>query len=259
MNTLQQGATLATGPILTLDDIQNFDASTSGVLIGKGLGLIPVPGIVDQKFNAFGRVGRLAVAMAATNSTLGWGIGEDTVAVIQNAQLTVLGPPYAESVVVLDFTHALPTNIDTLVADGGFRASGIQLSYLQAGDIYDMANRTYTMNPGRTDVGIATDVPGSAVSRLFSYNAVYDALTGVQDWGPDSYATAINMQIGVDGPPTAGSTTTATGTLWHFYAVMGAGVVEPTTSLFGPVDGWYQYGFTNVRVDIRPFSATYQY
>jgi hypothetical protein len=244
---------------LTLDDLDAYSNSPAGVLVGKGLGLIPVAGIVDSMFNGGGNIGRLAVAMAATHTTLGWGIGEDTVAVMQNTQMTVLGPPYAESVMVLDFTNTLPTNIDTLVADGGFRASGIQLSYLQAGDVYDMANRTYTMNPARTDVGVQTDDPAPAISRLFSYNAVYDTLTGVQDRGPDAYATAVDMQIGVGGFPALGSTTTQVGTLWHFYAVMDAGVQEPTTSLYGIVEGWPQYGFTNVRVDIQPFSVTYQY
>lgn len=94
----------------TADDVQ----------FGSGLGLLPGV-LVDQHFAERGRIGRLAMAIAARPELLGVGIDEDTAVVVERDRLRVIG---AGGVYVLD---------------GSEQAAGLRFHLLAAGDTYQLS------------------------------------------------------------------------------------------------------------------------
>ncbi|MCK6443826.1 cyanophycinase [Elstera cyanobacteriorum] len=110
-----------------------------GKTIDKGLGFLTDGWFVDQHFLARGRFPRALAAMQATGMTKGFGVDEDTAAVVRAGKLEVIG----YSGVVL---------LDTSAAKGGtnaapFSIQGAKLSYLDRGDSYDFKTGAILPNP----------------------------------------------------------------------------------------------------------------
>ncbi|MCX7696168.1 MAG: cyanophycinase [Bacteroidales bacterium] len=78
-----------------INDPESFPIVKNGLIIGKGLGILPDNMIVDTHFSQRGRQGRLlrAVEYLAGNNTEMWGIGvdEDTAAILSADELRVVG------------------------------------------------------------------------------------------------------------------------------------------------------------------------
>ncbi|TAG78167.1 MAG: cyanophycinase [Betaproteobacteria bacterium] len=108
--------------------------------IAPGLGFVGEEVFVDQHVLARGRFARMLPAMAAAKVTYGVGIDENTALVVtakRNAE--VIG---ASGVVVID------TSKTTRDADEPrFNLRGARVSYLERGDLIDLAKRTIVASP----------------------------------------------------------------------------------------------------------------
>jgi cyanophycinase len=113
-------------------------AEARGVSLANGLGFFS-GGLVDQHFLKRGRIGRALIALyAVPRFSLGMGIDEDTAVVCRGDSLEVLG---SSGIVVIDVAAAKAAGTLTWSTDGGFRARGIILHYLEEGDRFDLAAR----------------------------------------------------------------------------------------------------------------------
>jgi len=120
-----------------------------GVSLSNGLGFFS-HGLVDQHFLKRGRVGRLIMALYALPKVwLGVGIDEDTAAIYHAGTIEVLG---SSGVLVIDVTAAKAAGNFTWSTDGGFKAKGIILHYLEEGDRYDIATKTPLPLPERKPI-----------------------------------------------------------------------------------------------------------
>jgi cyanophycinase len=109
-----------------------------GVSLSNGLGFFS-GGLVDQHFLKRGRIGRTLIALYAIRQfSLGIGIDEDTAAVCQGDTVEVLG---SSGILVVDVAAAKAAGDFTWSNDGGFKAKGIILHYLEEGDRFDLATR----------------------------------------------------------------------------------------------------------------------
>ena len=129
----------------------------------RGLGLLGAGWLVDQHAFSAGRFAEILVAMRQLGVARGLVVGANTAAVIEDGRLEVVG---AEGVLVIDLSESLdgsgsrgesgsrsgpegrsgseggglPGSVQ-----GGFRLSGVRLSYLEHGDRLDM--RTLRVEP----------------------------------------------------------------------------------------------------------------
>lgn len=113
-----------------------------GKTVDKGLGFLTGGWLVDQHFLARGRFPRALAAMQATGLTLGFGVDEDTAAVLRQGQMEVVG----YSGVLL---------LDTRTAKGQaapFAMTGAKLTYLDRGDRFDFKTQTVLPNPVKDPV-----------------------------------------------------------------------------------------------------------
>ena len=168
----------------------------NGVVDGKdvapGLGFIGDDVFVDQHLLARGRFGRMLPAMLAKGYTLGLGIDENTAAVVgPTRDVTVIG---YRGALVLDLAGA-----STDKSKPGFNLANARISYLDSGDRFNLATRTYTPGPGKEPVDrqyvehrppiFYTDILGNtAVADLLEklVDSDLQRAVGVAFEGPDS-------------------------------------------------------------------------
>jgi cyanophycinase len=113
-----------------------------GVHIRGGMGFFPAA-MLDQHFLARGRIGRLLVAVLATDSLpLGLGIDENTALVVDGDTSFVAG---ASGVVVVDGRQAQRT--------GPHRGSGLRVTLAGTGDALDL--RTFEVRNGEAKQALA--------------------------------------------------------------------------------------------------------
>ncbi|MFY8106716.1 MAG: cyanophycinase [Elstera sp.] len=112
-----------------------------GKTIDKGLAFLTDGWFVDQHFLARGRFPRALVAMQATGTKKGFGVDEDTAAIISKGQMEVIG---YSGVVLLDTSSATG---DAKAAP--FAIKGAKLTYLDRGDKYDFKTGAITPNPAK--------------------------------------------------------------------------------------------------------------
>jgi cyanophycinase len=109
------------------------DDAAGAVTISTGLGLFPAA-LADQHFLARGRFGRLLVAMLELdNFDLAFGIDENTALVVDGGTVWAAG---ASGVVVMDERGA---------RHDGRAATGVRVHLMGAGDRFDLAKRTITL------------------------------------------------------------------------------------------------------------------
>ncbi|MCS0584869.1 cyanophycinase [Massilia pinisoli] len=170
----------------------------NGVVDGKdiapGLGFIGNDVFVDQHLLARGRFARMLPAMLVKGYTLGLGIDENTAAIVGPARdVTVIG---YRGALVLDLADAT-----TDKAQPRFNVSNARISYVDSGDRFNLASRTYVPGPGKEPVDrryvehrapiFYTDILGNtAVADLLEKLADSDLqrAVGVAFEGPDSVA-----------------------------------------------------------------------
>ncbi|WP_322404320.1 cyanophycinase [Massilia luteola] len=168
----------------------------NGVVDGKdvapGLGFIGTDVFVDQHLLARGRFGRMLPAMLAKGYKLGLGIDENTAAIVGPARdVTVIG---YRGALVLDLAGA-----STDKAKPGFNLSNARISYLDSGDRFNLATRTYVPGPDKEPVDrkyvehrapiFYTDILGNtAVADLLEklVDSDLQRAVGVAFEGPDS-------------------------------------------------------------------------
>ena len=168
----------------------------NGVVDGKdiapGLGFIGTDVFVDQHLLARGRFARMLPAMLAKGYTLGLGIDENTAAVV--------GP--SRDVTVIGYRGALVIDLAQATTDrtqAGFNVANARISYLDSGDRFNLATRTFVPGPGKEPVDrkyvehrppiFYTDILGNtAVADLLEKLADSDLqrAVGVAFEGPDS-------------------------------------------------------------------------
>jgi cyanophycinase len=123
------------------------------LVLADGLGFLP-RGVVDQHFDARARLGRLTRALfeLPVEQRVGFGVDEDTALRVRLAdgRADVLGPG---QVTVIDARRA------TRGDNPHFRASGISLSLLSAGDRVDTRSLLVTAADGRSPVNGSRDAP----------------------------------------------------------------------------------------------------
>jgi cyanophycinase len=168
----------------------------NGVVDGKdiapGLGFIGTDVFVDQHLLARGRFARMLPAMLAKGYTLGLGIDENTAAVVgPSRDVTVIG---YRGALVLDLSQAATDR-----AQPGFNLANARISYLDSGDRFNLATRTFVPGPDKEPVDrqyvehrppiFYTDILGNtAVADLLEKLADSDLqrAVGVAFEGPDS-------------------------------------------------------------------------
>jgi cyanophycinase len=168
----------------------------NGVVDGKdvapGLGFIGTDVLVDQHLLARGRFARMLPAMLAKGYTLGLGIDENTAAIV--------GP--GRDVSVIGYRGALVLDLAEATTDKSqprFNVSNARISYVDSGDRFNLASRTYVPGPGKEPVDrryvehrapiFYTDILGNtAVADLLEKLADSDLqrAVGVAFEGPDS-------------------------------------------------------------------------
>jgi len=128
-----------------------------GVWIRRGLGFFD-RAILDQHFLARGRVGRLIVAVLATDSLpVGLGIDENTALVVDGDRARVVG---ASGVVLVDARDAR--------VEGGRWGRGVRLTLAGSGDEVDLRTFQVTRGSGKAPLGIdgrTPDVPADPFER----------------------------------------------------------------------------------------------
>ena len=107
------------------------DAGYNGMIIEEGFGLFDM-GILDQNLMERRRLGRLIVACAEEGSRFGFGLCEESGMIMSgtNKSIQAFGR-YGLLVVTLDSSN-LAVNHDC------FSAHGIELSFVQPGEVFDL-------------------------------------------------------------------------------------------------------------------------
>ena len=118
--------------------------------IAPGLGFIGDDVFVDQHLLVRGRFARMIPAMLKKGYKLGLGIDENTAMVVDSKRrVEILGHKGA---LLIDLSHA-STRQDSI----GFNVSNVLISYLDRGDQYDLATRTFI--PSEAKAGGKFDGP----------------------------------------------------------------------------------------------------
>ncbi|KGF81500.1 cyanophycinase [Massilia sp. JS1662] len=190
------GAAIMSSTMFSDPPLDVMPVLKNGVVDGKdvapGLGFIGDDVFVDQHLLARGRFGRMLPAMVAKGYTLGLGIDENTAAVVgPGRDVTVIG---YRGALVLDLAGAT-----TDQSKPGFSLANARISYLDSGDRFNLATRTYTPGPGKEPVDrkyvehrapiFYTDILGNtAVADLLEklVDSDLQRAVGVAFEGPDS-------------------------------------------------------------------------
>jgi cyanophycinase len=110
------------------------------VELGEGLGLVPGV-IIDQHFAERGRIGRLVGAVAASPTTLGIGIDENTAIRVQGDRFSVIGDG---SVYVIDGRESTHANAASAGSGTSLSFHGVLMNVLSHGDSFDLGARVPT-------------------------------------------------------------------------------------------------------------------
>ena len=115
---------------------------TDGQEITQGLGFIGNDVFVDQHLLVRGRFARMLPAMLQKGYKLGLGIDENTAMIVgPNRDVEVVG---YKGALVVDLSGAR-------AQQGAFNVSNVKLSYLDNGDRFNIATRTFTPAPDKAD------------------------------------------------------------------------------------------------------------
>jgi cyanophycinase len=209
--------------------------SRRGLSLSQGFGFFR-EGLIDQHFNSFrGRLARLSRALIDAGIPRGFGVDEDTALVVRpDGTAGVIG---RGGVAVVDVSGASARDEPL-----GYRASGIRLSYLGAGDAIDLKTGAVTVHPRR--VRIATGAEGwngnELIPDIFGVDAVRIAVTrGLLD---NTSTTQVGVALRYNGSYGHGYRLTFTET-------------GRTRGYSGVVDRLSGYTVLDVRVDIEPISS----
>jgi cyanophycinase len=130
-------------PLEVLPVLQN--RVVDGKDIAPGLGFVGSDVFVDQHLLVRGRFARMLPAMLQRGLTLGLGIDENTAAVVgPTRDVTMVG---YRGALVLDLAQA-----STDKTRRGFNLSNARISYLDSGDRFNLATRTFYPGPGKEPV-----------------------------------------------------------------------------------------------------------
>lgn len=105
--------------------------------MAPGLGLVRDM-IIDQHFAERGRIGRLLGAVAHNPRVLGVGIDEDTAAIIEGDQMSILG---AGAVYVVDGEAVTHSNVAEGSREQALSMHDVRLHVLSEGDRFDLKRR----------------------------------------------------------------------------------------------------------------------
>ncbi|HEV2746468.1 MAG TPA: cyanophycinase [Allosphingosinicella sp.] len=108
--------------------------------MAPGLGLIRDV-IIDQHFAERGRFGRLLGAVAHNPRVLGIGIDEDTAAVVEGEQLSVIG---SGAVYIVDGEHVSYSNVAEARPERVLSMHNVCVHVLGTGDAFDLSSREPT-------------------------------------------------------------------------------------------------------------------
>ncbi len=118
------------------------DGVVDGKDIAPGLGFVGDDVFVDQHLLIRGRFARMLAVMAARHYTLGLGIDENTAAVVgPSREVSVVG---YRGALILDLSQA-----STDKAQPRFNLSNVSISYIDAGDRFDLGKRTFIPGPDK--------------------------------------------------------------------------------------------------------------
>jgi len=117
-----------------------YDEQQPGLWVTKGLGFFD-GGIVDQHFSKRGRLGRLVVALVHEKVGYGFGIDENSAMVVKGEEIQVIGE---SGMFLVDATKA------TRDKKGVYR--NIDVSYLEKGDVYNYATKTFALEQSKTPI-----------------------------------------------------------------------------------------------------------
>jgi cyanophycinase len=201
----------------------------NGVVDGKdiapGLGFIGTDVFVDQHLLARGRFGRMLPAMLAKGYTLGLGIDENTAAVVgPSRDVKVIG---YRGALVLDLLEA-----STDKSKPAFNVSNARISYLDSGDRFNLATRTYFPGPDKERVDPAlvehrepifyTDILGNThVADLLEKLVDSDQrqAVGVAFEGPQSHAPERGFEFTFTRMPDSGEYVTNSEDAYSIYRI----------------------------------------
>jgi cyanophycinase len=207
---------------------------------GPGLGFV-MPGVViDQHFLARGRVGRLLPMMVRLNQALGLGVEEGSAAVVRGSAVEVVG---VRGVLVIDLAQASHDR-----SAPAFNVRGARLSYLDAGDRFDLVTRQLTPSPAKRDrlvdpnaAGFAGRFEGAPFhADILGKDAVLHAMALLVDSDRrESFGLAFSAR------PSPADPAPDLGFEWRF------SIAADTLGWSSPASGG-DYTLSGVRLDVQP-------
>jgi cyanophycinase len=224
-------STMFLAPRPTLELLQ--EGVTPGRDTAPGLGFIGDQVFVDQHFLVRGRFARMLAAMQQTGYALGLGIDEDTAVVVRGRrELEVIG---YKGALLLDLAQAR-------AMPGPFNIANARLSYLDRGDRYDLARRSYTPAPDKAGGLLDQAHPASRgpvyANDILANNAIVELMERLMD-GDQQEAVGIAA-----GDPRAAQPAPA-------FAFR---LTRDAASLAYASDVAEKYSILNVRLDASPAS-----
>lgn len=131
-----------------------------GEEIAPGLGFIGDDIFVDQHFLVRGRFARMIPAMLKKGYKFGLGIDENTAMVVdRHRRVEIIG---SKGALLVDLSHATTDG-----AAAGFNVSNAVISYLDNGDLYDLATHRFTPSRAKQG-GLLKAHPDLGVEPVFS-------------------------------------------------------------------------------------------
>ena len=137
------GASMMCETMLVRGEAASSARLGAALVMAPGLGFVR-NAIIDQHFAQRGRIGRLLGAVAHNPRVLGIGIDENTCAVLEGGQFTVLGE---NAVYVVDGSSASYTNIAELQEDHALAIFDVRLNVLSSGDRFELEDRRAIGSP----------------------------------------------------------------------------------------------------------------
>ena len=214
-------------------------AEAKGVSLANGLGFFTA-GIVDQHFLKRGRIGRLLIALYAIRQfSLGIGIDEDTAAVCRGETIEVLG---SSGILVADVAAAKAAGDFSWSTDGGLRARGVILHYLEEGDRFDLATRAPLPLPERKPVEKGKEANASypLETNIFAPDAFRNMLVDGMAENRQGETSGIAFTLDSEGR--------GNGSQWTLRKT------EKTAGLYASIRDIDTYSVTCVSLDVQPVS-----
>jgi len=178
--------------------LRHPDGSNTAVLDAlwaPGLGFIGDDVFVDQHLLVRGRFARMLPAMLAKHYVLGLGIDENTAAVIgPGRDVTMIG---YRGAIVLDLAQASSDKTQP-----GFNLANARISYLDSGDRFNLATRTFYPGPGKARINEAVPEhrPPIFYTDILGNTTVVNLLEKLVD---SDQQRAVGVAFGAPGSPMA--------------------------------------------------------